>query len=262
MESSQLVKNLRFLMDKRMETANAIAVSSGIKASTMMRLLDGTSAAPRNSTLQALAMHFGVNPGALLTVDLSTQAEELVEHKSVSEPISLLNEHEAFYLYHFNEADTATENSFSSRRLTSDRTWLPAPPDQELIDLIKEKSDDLLPPIFAFKVNGDAMAPTFRDGDVLYVRFTFTEGIFSDEGKLVGFTTPDEIKSGDFVLAYSSKKDENTKRMRRHMVVRQFCPDDTGENDFLLAINPDWPGERSLICERLVGKIVGRYTKF
>lgn len=262
MESSQLVKNLRFLMEKRMETANAVAVSSGIKASTLMRLLDGTSAAPRNSTLQALAVHFGVHPEKLLKADLSVEVEELVEHKSVSEPISLLDEQEVFQIYHWNEADTTESNSLYYRRLSNNRTWIPAPPDQELIDLIKEKSDDLLPPIFAFKVKGNAMLPRLNDGDIVYVRYTPTDGFFDDEGHLRGFTTPEEVKSGDFVLAYVSKKDEGTKKTRGHMVVRQFCPGDACESDYLLSTNPDWPGDRSLVCERIIGKVVGLFSKF
>lgn len=260
MKSTQLVKNLRYLMEKRMETANAVAVSSGIKASTLMRLLDGSSAAPRNSTLQALAIHFGVGPEMLLKADLSVEVAELVEHKSVSEPISLLEEHEVFQLYHWNEADT-TEGSIFYRRLSNDRTWLPPPPDQELIDLIKESSEDVLPPIFAFKVKGQAMAPTINDGDIVFVRYTPTNGIFDEDGELVGFTTPNEIKSGHLVLAYCGKKDRNDKTHAR-MVVRQYCPDDTSDNEYLLSTNPDWPGERSLLCERIIGKIVGRYTKF
>lgn len=263
MESSQLVKNLRFLMEKHSETTNAVAVSSGIKASTLMRLLDGSSAAPRNSTLQALAMHFGVTPGALMKLDLSVEAEELVEHKNVSEPISLLMEDEVFQVYYWNEEDTAKENTFSYRRLSNDRTWISAPPDQELIDLIKEESDALLPAIFAFTVKGNAMAPTLSDGDIVYVRYTPTEPMFDQEGDMLGFFTPNEVKNGDFVLAYGSKKDEETKKTRGYMVVRQFCKGDTTSfDDYLVSTNPDWPGERSLICERIIGKIVGRYTKF
>ena len=109
MESSQLVKNLRFLMEKHSETANAVAVSSGIKASTLMRLLDGSSAAPRNSTLQALAMHFGVHANMLEKGDLTKEDFEPVEYKNISEPIPLLNEEDVFKVFHWNGTDSIGE---------------------------------------------------------------------------------------------------------------------------------------------------------
>ena len=262
MESTQLVKNLRFLMEKRMETANAVAVRCGVKASTMMRLLDGTSAAPRNSTLQALAMHFGVHPDKLSKADLSLEVEELVEHKSLSEPIPLLDEMEVFQIYHWNGSDTTDENGYLYRPLSKNRTWLPAPPDQEIIDLIKDSSESVVPPIFAFKVKGNAMAPKICDGDIVFVLYTRTDGCYDDEGRLRAFTTPDVVENGDFVLSYFSKKDDKTDDYEVRMVVRQFCPGDSSDNDYLVATNPDWPGERSLICERIIGKVLSFYRKF
>ena len=261
MESSQLVKNLRFLMTRRMETTNAVAVSSGIKASTLMRLLDGSSAAPRNSTLQALAIHFGVNPEQLLKADLSAKTVQLVEHKSVSEPISLLNEKEIFQIYFWNEADTTEDKDPFYYRLTNDRTWIPAPPDQKLIDLIKDKSEAPLPPVFAFKIKSYAMAPTFCRGDILYICFTPTEAEINNDGKIVRFSTPKDIKNGDFVLAFG-RNNSDDKKTHGYLVVRQFFQDDTSDKNFLLTVNPNWPGERSLICERIIGKIVGLYRKF
>lgn len=264
MERSQLVKNLCFLMEKRRETANAVAVSCGLKASTLTRLLDGSSSAPRNSTLQALAIHFGVHPNMLEKGDLSTATEELFEHKSLSEPVPLLTEEEVIKIYYLNEEDTAKGNFFSHLRPTGERKWVPAPACQELIDLIKESSDSLLAPIFAITIEGDAMAPKFTDGDIVYILYTPTDAYFDDEGNLSCFSTPDEIKSGDFVLAFTSNKEEQkeTDNQLGNMLLRQFCPGDaSSKKDFLLTTNPDWPGDRTLICERIIGKPVFRSTK-
>ena len=264
MESSQLVKNLRFLMEKRMETANAVAVSSGIKASTLMRLLDGSSSAPRNSTLQALAMHFGVNPEKLLKAKLSIEIEELVEHKNITEPVSLLTEKEVFLVYCWNEADTTDNEDKLYKRLSNDRTWLPAPPDQELIDVIKSNPNSILSPIFAFKVKGDAMAPTFCDGDIVFVRYSMDDRFLKDAPPELIKRLPEniQIKNGDFVLGWTLQHLSDSEKKCGSVVVRQYCEDDVTEERFLLSTNPNWPGERVLKCHQLIGKIVGLYRKF
>ena len=267
MESTQLVKNLRFLMEKRMETANAVAVSCGVKASTMMRLLDGTSAAPRNSTLQALAMHFGVNPEKLLKSDLSIEVEELIEHKNVTEPISLLSEVEVYQIYCWNESDTTepvSNDPYSLyRRLSNDRTWIPAPPDPELIDIIKQNSDSVISPIFAFTVKGDAMAPTFCEGDIVFVRYVPSETPLFAGSPEYDARQPENVrvKNGDYVLGYAYET-QSDKKMRGRIIVRQYFEDDMSNKKCLLATNPNWPGERSHVCRAVLGKIVGRYTKF
>lgn len=258
MESSQLVKNLRFLMEKRMETANAVAVSCGIKASTMMRLLDGSSAAPRNSTLQALAIHFGVAPESLLNADLSVDVAKFIENKSASEPIPLLNEENIFKIYHWNGTDTIGAKGKFFRPLTGHRNWIPAPPIQEIIDLIRENENPDVSPVFALKITGNAMAPTFCDGDLVYVRHTPT----SISGDSDEFSIPDDVQDGDMVLAYCFFQSSDESRPHGHMVVREFCRDDITGHHFLIATNPKWSGRPAVDCSRVIGKVVGRYTQF
>lgn len=263
MESSQLVKNLQFLMEKRMETPNAVAVSSGIMASTLTRLLDGSSAAPRNSTVQALAMHFGVHPDMLKTADLSVAAEILEENKTTTEPIPLLDEFEVRHVYLYNGVDTTTEKStFYFPLPSNDRQWIPAPPDSDLIDLIKANADCPVSPIFAFIVKSNAMSPTFNEGDIVYIRYTPTVREVTNNNRFTRFITTDEIKSGDYVLGYYLEPDADEKNSKGHLLVRQYFEDEAAEFGSLISTNPNWPGRKSFPYTRIIGKLVGRYCKF
>ena len=263
MESSQLVKNLRFLMEKRFETANAIANSTGVKASTITRLLDGTSTAPRNSTLQALAMHFGVHPDMLKTADLSVAAEILEENKTTTEPIPLLDEFEVRHVYLYNGVDTPKDKNIFYFPLPSEgRTWLPPPPDKDLIDLIRDNADCPVSPIFAFQVKSNAMSPTINEGDIVYIRYTPTIREVTNNSRFTSFITTDEIKSGDYVLGYYLEPDADEKNSHGHLLVRQYFEDEAAEFGSLVSTNPNWPGRKSFPYTRIIGKVVGRYCKF
>lgn len=263
MESSQLVKNLQFLMGKHKESTNAVAVSCGIKASTLKRLLDGASAAPRNSTLQALAMHFGVHPDKLQDGDLSIQTGVLEENKTTTEPIPFLDEYEVLHIYLHNGIDTPKgQKTFYFPLPSNDRTWLPPPPDKDLIDLIRDNADCRVSPIFAYKVKSNAMSPTFNEGDTVFIRYTPTVREVTNNNHFTRFITTEDIKNGDYVLGYFLEDDADEKNSHGHLLVRQYFEDEASEFGCLVSTNPNWPGRKSFPCTRIIGKVVGCYTKF
>ena len=110
------------------------------------------------------------------------------------------------------------------------------------------------------------MAPTFGDGDIVFVQyrpdeFSYHAGEPEFESRL-----PERIKlkNGDYVLAYIYNKNLAREQDRNRIVVRQYFEDDMTGGFFLLSTNPKWPSEQLTVnnVNTIIGKIVGRYSKF
>lgn len=235
-------KNLQMLLDKTGMSVYDLAPRIGTSASTVYRWLDPNfSYLPRSRTRVTISEVFGVDPVELVYSDMAGATEDpegnKVEranvHRVIGDRVPLL----------FNTANLDIPHAFdddisiTKAELTpSAEKWLPPCPDETI------RSTDLI----AIRMNGEAMAPEIRDGDLLYVDFDFA---FKP--------IPNEYKSGDLVLAnhWSPQKKEE-------VLVRKLAYGDSTEEIWLKATNPDWPPEKRLVKGTMVlGKVVAIFRK-
>lgn len=113
------------------------------------------------------------------------------------------------------------------------RTWVAESPFPDLANV----------PLVATCCEGIAMEPVFENNDLLYLR-----GVpFADNSE------QPKPKDADYVLALAKGVDRP--------VVRIFVRGDVGE-DWLLAENPDYPGEQKLKAEKILGVVVAKACRY
>lgn len=213
-----LIKNL---------TANAVAVGSGLRPSTIARILAGEIDNPRTATVESIANFFGVH---LEQLEDEKADFSLTQGKiSFKERVPLIPASEVSF------ADIWGPSELKVGEL-NETDWLPAPPDKSVISFLRNNEASERAEIIAFINEGNAMEPIIQKGDTLYVAL-YREGFL-------------EPKSGDIVLA-----------LHDSVVIRQIEVTESKEI-FLRAINPNWPSGNSWIgigSYELKGKVVGLY---
>lgn len=167
-ERDCLVSNLNYLRTTRGESVNSIAVSCGIKASTLSRFLSGEITSPRTATLASLANYFNLTPEELVGSDVSKLPKNRppVDDKILrSTLIPLVTGAGAASLY-FLDLWPYKDSEHELAPLC----WLPPPPDSKLINFINARDEETSDkqPVFAFTVVGSAMKPSLSDGDLVY----------------------------------------------------------------------------------------------
>lgn len=223
-----LAENLKFLRTHSGLSQLALARRIGCQSSTINRIEDDTvRAQPRERTLLALAQLFNLSPEKLLNEKLTElpsgeQTQPLFE---VGEPIPLIPK-KGVYQKLLSGTDDAMSVEEAGEEIGT-KTWLPPLP----------FGDSKKRTLVAYVMEGEALAPDIKDGDVLYV-----EGIFGEDP---------QPRSGQVVIAESDEK----------LYVRKLIRGDNDEQ-WLAATNPDWPGEKTLPCGRIYGAVVGLYRRF
>lgn len=235
-------KNLQMLLDKSGMSVYDLAPRIGTSASTVYRWLDpNLSYLPRSRTRVTISEVFGVDPVELVYTNMSgaaegaegNKAERANIHSVLGERIPLLASTANLEIPHIFDDDI----SLTKAELTpSAEKWLPPCPDEAV------RSTDLI----AIRMNGEAMAPEIRDGDLLYVDFDFA---FKP--------IPNEYKSGDIVLANHFPTPN-----KEEVLVRKLSYGDSPDEVWLKATNPDWPSEKRLVKGSLIfGKVVAIFRK-
>ena len=190
----------------------------------MMNSKDGYS--PRSRTRERLAYVFGVDANAMRNTLFDDETPIQVrdkgdlpqeDYKFNPERIPLAKSTYALDWLSLLDDDlpSTDDGCFITEK------WLPPLPFQT-------KDDQRL---IAIKAVGNALAPLILEGDLVYLdRVT--------EHEKTG------VKNGDFVLA--------TAKGANSLVLRKLVIDDM-EQQWLMATNPDWPGQRNIQCIQIVG---------
>lgn len=224
-------ENLKFLRHKQGWSVYEMADRLGLRPSTVYRLEDTPNVTPRERTIMAISDLFGVDPDDLKNKKLSEEnfktTTPQITRDIRGEPIPVIDTNglAAKMLEDLDDVGNFGEGA----EMFGAQDWLPPLPYHHS----KDKKT------VAWVMQGEALEPTIKNGDTLYV-----DGCFDK--------APPKAKSGDFVLATAA--DTN------HYVRKLVCGDN-GEQ-WLVATNPDYPGERSIKCKRIHGVVVGLYRRF
>lgn len=199
----------------------------------MMNSKDGYS--PRSRTRERLAYVFGVDANAMRNTLFDDETPIKVrdkgdlpqeDYKFNPERIPLAKSTYALdWLSLLDDDLPSTDDGFFVTE-----KWLPPLPFQT-------KDNQRL---IAIKAVGNALAPMILEGDLVYLdRVT--------EHEKTG------VKNGDLILA--AAKGANS------LVLRKLVIDDMGQQ-WLMATNPDWPGQRSVQCLQIVGIVTAIARQF
>lgn len=199
----------------------------------MMNSKDGYS--PRSRTRERLAYVFGVDANAMRNTLFDDETPIKVrdkgdlpqeDYKFNPERIPLAKSTYALdWLSLLDDDLPSTDDGFFVTE-----KWLPPLPFQT-------KDNQRL---IAIKAVGNALAPMILEGDLVYLdRVT--------EHEKTG------VKNGDLILA--AAKGVNS------LVLRKLVIDDMGQQ-WLMATNPDWPGQRSVQCLQIVGIVTAIARQF
>lgn len=227
-------KNVRYLRQKNGLSVYDLAKKLNVAPSTVYRLEDGPYLRPQERTVMAVSNIFDVPYEYLLNTDIEQYGLHSTPHKSGAEPairkinglpIPLVTSN-AILITPFTLGDDVEHTS----EIDSDygaKAWLPPLP----FEHSKEKK------LVAFTMEGEALSPEIKDGDTVFI-----DGVYGDE--------PVSPRTGQLVLAES----QGNVYIRKLMI---------GENNqqWLIATNSQWPGNRAIPCDRIHGVVVGLYRK-
>ena len=227
-------KNVKYLRQKNGLSVYDLAKKLNVAPSTVYRLEDGPYLRPQERTVMAVSNIFDVpyeNPldVAIEQLGSSTGPNKIgapLELQKVNGiPIPLITP-QAVLITPFTLGDDVEHTSEADKEYGAIK-WLPPLP----FEHSKEKK------LVAFMMEGEALSPEIKDGDTIFI-----DGLYNDET-----LSP---KTGQLVLAES----QGGVYIRKLMI---------GENNqqWLIATNPQWPGNRALPCDRIYGVVVGLYRK-
>lgn len=232
------IKNFRYLVDRSGLSLYEVAKKANLDYTTVYRILKSKqSNEPRARTRAVVARVFGVDPSAMsrTTFDHDTPFKVLpdeeipTQHSSPSrskEDIPLAKSTYALQVLAILDDDLPVD----SDGLFETESWLPPLP-------FHSKEEQKL---VAIKAVGNALAPMILEGDLVYLDQV-------TEPKKTG------VKNGNLVLAVAKGADS--------LVLRKLVIDDMGQQ-WLMATNPDWPGQRSVACEQIVGIVTAIARQF
>ena len=203
----------------------------------MMNSKDGYS--PRSRTRERLAYVFGVDANAMRNTLFDDETPMKVRDKGDlpqedyqfnPERIPLAKSTYALDFLSILDDDLPSTDD----GLFVTEKWLPPLPFQT-------KEDQRL---IAIKAIGNALAPSILEGDLVYLDKVTERDV-------------EDVKNGDFVLAVADSNPNGP----RNIVLRKLVIDDMGQQ-WLMATNPDWPGQRSVACEQVVGVVIAIARQF
>ncbi|WP_306572597.1 helix-turn-helix domain-containing protein [Parasutterella excrementihominis] len=267
-----LMENLRYLMNERKDSANLVATSCGITASTLSRFLNGEIKSPRTSTIAALAKYFNLTPEELVATDVSTLPK-------IRPPVE--TEKEKNYLVPLVTGQGAANLYFGDLWPFQDDLhelspicWLAAPPDKELMQKVMQVEGEATRQVlYSFQMIGSAMQPTIKDGDILYL---LNSACYSP-------------RDGDIVLVRRIKRDirsivkkvdeepakETVRRLQKSFLedeadflIRKLSVSDSGEK-YITSVAEGWPEQEFLKVEegrdfyddQILGIVASKYSK-
>lgn len=239
---SYLAKNLDYLLHKNRLSANQLQEKSGITQSTTTRITGGKTTNPRQSVIKQYADYFGISEQNLVYSDLTTQ-NTMNMHPTINE---LKLKAEAI------KTNDTKSNILSMARPVPVLSWVAAGSWSENNAVTLDDADDWLPrPLglseqgFALVVRGESMLPDFHPDDYIYV-----------EPNLLAIA----LKNGDLVVVQKADGSQ------AEATFKQLIIGETSDDMYLKPLNPNWHEQKMLPMTEdewvLVGKVVGRYTKF
>lgn len=206
--NTPIAKALAVLMERReLSSANALARETKLPQPTISRILNGTTKDPEIATVRILADYFGVSESQMRGI------EPLPDQHGVREPSGIYN----------------TEPGPDIQGRLPLISWVQAGAWSEIIDNFSPgEADEWLacpvshsPATFVLRVRGESMVNpygrhSFQDGDLIFV-------------------DPERpALHGSLVVV---RLDDNVEATFKQLVVE-------GDQKFLKALNPDWPGPK------------------
>lgn len=231
-----LADRLKFAREKSGLTQQQVAERVGMSQPTYFKVEKGVT--KRTTYLAELANLFGVN-----STWLATGQGEMTTHPTINE---LKLKAEAI------KTNDTKSNILSMARPVPVLSWVAAGSWSENNAVTMDDADDWLPrPLglseqgFALMVRGESMLPDFRPNDYIYV-----------EPNVVAIS----LKNGDLVVVQKADGSQS------EATFKQLIIGETSDDMYLKPLNPDWHEQKMLPMTEdewvLVGKVVGRYTKF
>lgn len=208
-----LKSNLESLLAKRNDSPTSLALRSGVHPSTILRILSGESEKPRNATVAQLALALGVQPKDLLGDAESSRLPAPIKKTNFAGLVPLAT----------SPLEIFDNDLFREAQANPETVWVPIPPG------VSSTGD-----IGALKVDGDALAPRIRQGDIVFLEYK----------------EKPEFESGSVVLAYVCPPNDpnNGKYVLRRLIVQD------GEY-YLRCDNPDF--SRELVQGSPVATVIG-----
>lgn len=242
--TTHFIDNINFLMEKMELTPFAFAERIGIDSATVYRWLDPKiQSVPRSRTLMTLGQFFGVDAERLLkerfddatVFEINEQPKKKPPKRISGTAVPLMKASFGLTFASLFDNDVGLSREDIS---PAAEQWLPPAPDAEI------KSESLI----AIRVQGDAMAPTIQDGDLVYIDFCF--GQLSDG-------TEETWSNNDIVLATPAHE----KGEAPAPILRKLVYGDNEQDLWLTATNPDFPGTRTVKASIVLGKVVAIFRK-
>jgi len=178
-KQTTLSKKIAALLVERGESASSLAIRSGLQPSTLLRILTGEVKKPRNATVAQLALFLGVQPKELIGKDVPIGAPSQKHSRLNSVP--LLRSPLRYW----------DDDIYEEASANPDTVWVPLPAG------LKPNAGELC----ALRVNGDALAPRIRHGDIVFLEYKVNPEYKNDSYVLAFVGTPVEAPvNGDYVL--------------------------------------------------------------
>lgn len=272
-ERGRLVNNLNYLRMSRGESVNSIAVSCGIKASTLSRFLSGEIASPRTTTIASLANYFNLTTEQLIGCDVSKlpknrpPADEKILRSTLIPLVTGAGAANLYFLDLWPYKDSEHE--------LAPLCWLPPPPDSKLISFINTQDEEASDkqPVFAFTIVGSAMKPSLSDGDLVY--FANAAIRAPKDGQIVlvrrvkeKFKEKSEERDRFFMNKFGEPDGTTEPPEIAEYLVRKLVKDDRGnfflkatflgeQNSELIALQIG----KGLFDDQILGVAVGKYSQ-
>ena len=240
--TNRFAENINFLLEKTGMTPHGFSERLGIDSATVYRWLDPKfQSVPRARTLLTLSQFFNVGAERLLyerfddttVFEMNEQPKKKTVKRINGTAVPLMKVDYALKLSAMVDSDIGLSSDDMSPEAEQ---WLPPAPDADI------KSESLI----AIRATGDAMAPTIKDGDLVYVEFNF--------GQMFEAIS---WRNNDIVLATPEHKKGETPAP----ILRKLVYGDNENDQWLTATNPDFPGTRTVKAEMVLGKVVAIFRK-
>lgn len=225
-----------FLMDRNRDNPNSLSKKIGVPQPTLARFASGTARAPQTKTLIPIAKHYKVPVESLLNERSADAAyAEIMNSTLVPVIIGAVARPQKI------EANTsAGPGMYAPVPLIS---WVQAGEWCGIVDNFAPGDADEWLPVprahgpnaYALRVRGISMEPRYKDGSIIFV---------------------DPSKQADHGSNVVVRMDDEAEATFKQLVIE-------GDNKFLRALNPDWPGPKLIeiksnatICGVVIGQFI------
>ena len=243
MKINFFAENISFLLQKADLTPNALSEKLGVDSATVYRWLDPKiQSIPRSRTRVLVSQFFGIDAEKLInekfTSDTPINIGGNVAGKPIKrvsgEPIPLMKNDWTLQIASLFDDDVGLNEA----NLTPcAERWLPPAPEQGI------NTGRLI----TVRASGSAMAPTIKDGDLVYVDFIFGDTPY-----------PNELNNEDLVLAAPVGKGVGEYTAP---IIRKLVYGDNEKDQWLSAINPEWPGTKLVKAHTVLGKVIAIFRQ-